>query len=274
MRRAGQIGGMMAALLAFGAGAAEAEILLGFERFTSNVPPQQGDMAQVMTESVLADVLAAMEQATCPMRMVETLRLADLEAERALQASPLVDPASRVGGTPHQPNVMVRGRVIDSGTSTVWRIEAVRSDTGAVLATHQGGTANDTIFDATEKIAAALVADLCPKPPSPAYHVSCGGGDPVEQDVCDIAQPFVLEGALFGVGFSGGMAGTTRFVRTPALAGLNWSGEGSYTVTLPEGPGKPGSLTITAGGTTTAGGLSRTTSGQDICALTPIPACP
>lgn len=105
------------------------------------------------------------------------------------------------------------------------------------------------------------------------YRVTGGGGDPVNQVVCAIDKPFVLNGKLFGVEFSGGLSGSYRFVRTPNIPGLRWNARGSYAIVFPNGEDKPGTMTTQGGGTTTAGNLSRTTSGGETFTLTPVEDC-
>jgi hypothetical protein len=105
------------------------------------------------------------------------------------------------------------------------------------------------------------------------YRVTGGGGDPVDQVVCTIDTPFVLEGKLFGVKFSGGLSGSYTFVRTPNIPGLSWKAHGSYSIVFPNGEDKPGTLTTSGGGTTTAGSQSRTTRGGERFTLTPVEDC-
>ena len=110
--------------------------------------------------------------------------------------------------------------------------------------------------------------------PAPrAYRVVGGGGDPVDQIVCDIEKTFVLDGKLFGVELSGGVDGTYKFVRTPNIPGLSWTAGGRYHIEFPDGGDKPGTLTTEGGGTTTAGTTSRATAGGERFTLTPVEAC-
>ena len=106
-----------------------------------------------------------------------------------------------------------------------------------------------------------------------AYRVVGGSGDPVDQVVCDIDKTFVLEGKLFGVELSGGVDGTWKFVRTPNIPGLSWKAGGRYHIEFPDGPAKPGTMTTEGGGTTTAGAVSRETTGGEHFTLTPAEAC-
>ena len=105
------------------------------------------------------------------------------------------------------------------------------------------------------------------------YRVTGGGGDPVDQVVCDIDHSFVLNGKLFGVEFSGGKSGSYKFVRTPNIPGLSWKAKGGYSIVFPDGEDKPGSMTTNGGGTTSAGGTSRHTTGGETFTLTPAEEC-
>lgn len=110
--------------------------------------------------------------------------------------------------------------------------------------------------------------------PAPrAYRFVGGSGDPVDQVVCDITDKFVLDGKLFGVEFSGGPDGTYAFVRTPNVPGLSWNAGGRYHIEFPDGRGMPGTMTTNGGGTTTAGAISRETTGGEHFTLTPVEAC-
>ncbi|MBS0200945.1 MAG: hypothetical protein JSR70_10890 [Proteobacteria bacterium] len=107
------------------------------------------------------------------------------------------------------------------------------------------------------------------------YRIVVGGGDPVNQVVCDIDHSFVLNGKLFGTEFSGGMDGTYKFVRTPNIPGLQWKASGTYHIDLPNGPGAPGTLSIKAReATTRAGGIADKNAGYtDVFTLTPVADC-
>lgn len=105
------------------------------------------------------------------------------------------------------------------------------------------------------------------------YRFVGGSGDPVDQVVCNIDKPFVLNGRMFGVEFSGGLSGTYRFVRTPNIPGLSWKAKGSYSISFPNGEDKPGSMATNGDGTIHAGSQSRTTSGGEHFTLTPVESC-
>lgn len=99
-----------------------------------------------------------------------------------------------------------------------------------------------------------------------AYHFVGGLQDfQVAQDVCDISQPFTLNSP--GVGsadFSGGLTGTYA---ANGVFGFHY--EGTYVITLPNGPGKPGSMAATSSGQIAGQGGSGTEKYQ----LTPLDSC-
>jgi hypothetical protein len=85
--------------------------------------------------------------------------------------------------------------------------------------------------------------------------------------VCDIMKPFTLTG-LVTMRFSGGLSGTYEYSGGP----FNAQGKGSYTISLPEGPGKPGTMTGGGSGEIT-GDKVYTGSGVEKYTLTPIEPC-
>lgn len=96
-----------------------------------------------------------------------------------------------------------------------------------------------------------------------AYRI-VGGLDDWQTDttVCDIMQPFALTSPILTLNFSGGLSGTYSYSGGPFGA----AGNGSYTISLPDGIGKSG--TMTGGGEGVAGGA--TGSGTEHYTLTPI----
>ncbi len=106
-----------------------------------------------------------------------------------------------------------------------------------------------------------------------AYRFVGGSGDPIDQVVCDISQAFVLDGKMFGTQLSGGFDGTYKLVRMPNIPGLHWRTSGRYHIEFPDGPDKPGTMIAAGDGTTTAGALSRDTTGGERFVLTPVAEC-
>ncbi len=82
--------------------------------------------------------------------------------------------------------------------------------------------------------------------------------------VCDIMKPFTLTGGGFTVNFSGGLSGTYTYTGP-----FNAHGGETYSISLPDGIGKPG--TMTGGGAGSAGGYTNT--GTEKYTLTPIEPC-
>ena len=113
-----------------------------------------------------------------------------------------------------------------------------------------------------EKFAKLLkIQEECAAP----YRI-VGGLDDWQTDtaVCDIMKPFTLTGGGFTVNFSGGLSGTYTYTGP-----FNAHGGESYTISLPNGVGKPG--TMTGGGAGSAGGYTNT--GVEKYTLTPIEPC-
>ena len=100
----------------------------------------------------------------------------------------------------------------------------------------------------------------------PAAFQIVGGLDDWQTStkVCDIMVPFKLTAGGFVMDLSGGLVGTYTY--SGPYAG---SGSGTYTISLPGGLDKPGTMTGTGDGS--AGGASN--SGTEKYTLTPIPPC-
>jgi hypothetical protein len=105
------------------------------------------------------------------------------------------------------------------------------------------------------------IAENCPAP----YRV-VGGLDDWQTNtlVCDIMKPFTLTGGGFTMQLSGGLSGTYDYTGP-----FNAHGTGTYTISLPDGPGKPG--TMTGGGAGSVEG--HTGYGTEKYTLTPIEPC-
>ncbi len=105
--------------------------------------------------------------------------------------------------------------------------------------------------------------DLTANTGGAAYRI-VGGLDDWQTDtsVCDIMKPFTLTGGGFTLNFSGGLSGTYSYSGGPFGA----AGGDSYTISLPEGVGKQG--TMTGGGEGCAGG--ECAGGTEQYTLTPL----
>ena len=101
-----------------------------------------------------------------------------------------------------------------------------------------------------------------------SYHIAGGLDDfQTNADVCDIMKPFTLTGGGFTVEFSGGVEGTYSY-----SGPFNAKGDGTYKISLPNGPGKPGSM-VGGGSGQITGDKVYTGSGVEKYTLTPIPPC-
>ena len=122
-----------------------------------------------------------------------------------------------------------------------------------------GITPDPDMWDKIDKL--AKIAENCPGP----YQI-VGGLDDWQTNtrVCDIMKQFTLTGILT-MNFSGGLSGTYEYSGGP----FNSHGTGTYTISLSNGVGSPG--TMTGGGEGSAGG--RTGSGTEKYTLTPIEPC-
>lgn len=96
-----------------------------------------------------------------------------------------------------------------------------------------------------------------------------GGLDDWQTDtaVCNIMKPFTLTGGGFTMQLSGGLSGTYSY-SGPFAA----NGTGTYTISLPEGIGKPGTMTGGGAGEIT-GDKTYAGSGVEKYTLTPIEPC-
>jgi hypothetical protein len=102
-----------------------------------------------------------------------------------------------------------------------------------------------------------------------SYQIVGGlAGWHTDSKVCDIMKPFALTG-IVTMTFSGGLSGTKEYSGGP----YNANGKGTYTISLPEGLGKPGTMTSSVSGQVTGGGKVYKGSGEEKYVLTPIPPC-
>ena len=99
-----------------------------------------------------------------------------------------------------------------------------------------------------------------------SYHIVGGLDDfQTSTDVCDIMKPFTLTGGGFTNNFSGGMSGSYNFTGP-----FQSEGSGTYTISLPDGPGKPGTMTGQGSGSVLG---KYTGTGTEKYTLTPIEPC-
>jgi len=100
-----------------------------------------------------------------------------------------------------------------------------------------------------------------------ASYQIVGGLDDWHTDsrVCDVMKPFKLTGSYgISMNLSGGLSGTYTY-----SGQFQTHGSGTYTITLPDGPGKPGKMVGTGPGSA----MGHSGSGTENYTLTPIPPC-
>lgn len=109
------------------------------------------------------------------------------------------------------------------------------------------------------------IAKECPAP----YRIVGGLNDwQTDTAVCDIMKPFTLTG-IVTMKFSGGLSGTKEYSGGP----FNSNGTGTYTISLPEGIGKPGTMTSSVYLGEVTGDKIYKGSGIEKYTLTPIEPC-
>ncbi len=124
-----------------------------------------------------------------------------------------------------------------------------------------GANPDPNIWQKVEKL--AKIGAECKK--AAAFQIVGGLDDwQTSTKVCDILQPFTLTGGGFKNEFSGGLSGTYSYTGP-----FNAHGTGTYTISLPDGLDKPGTMTGTGEGS--AEGYSNT--GTEKYTLTPIEPC-
>ena len=108
--------------------------------------------------------------------------------------------------------------------------------------------------------------DLTASTGGPSYQIVGGLDDfQTNTNVCDIMKPFTLTGGGITNKFSGGLSGTYNFTGP-----FQSKGSGTYTISLPDGLGKPGTMTGQGSGSV-LGKYTRT--GTENYTLTPIAPC-
>jgi hypothetical protein len=113
------------------------------------------------------------------------------------------------------------------------------------------------------------IAEKCKASTSGSSYQIVGGLDDWKTNtaVCDIMKPFKLTGGGFTMELSGGLSGTYSYTGP-----FNAKGTGTYTISLPDGLGKPGTMTGGGAGQIT-GDKVYTGTGTEKYTLTPIAPC-
>jgi hypothetical protein len=114
------------------------------------------------------------------------------------------------------------------------------------------------------------IAERCTASTGGGSYQIVGGLDDWQTNtkVCDIMKPFTLTGGGITMQLSGGLSGTYTYGGGP----FNAQGRGTYIISLPDGLGKPGTMTGGGSGQVT-GDKIYTGSGTEKYTLTPIAPC-
>lgn len=129
-----------------------------------------------------------------------------------------------------------------------------------------GKSATLTLTATSRRSKATL--DLTANTGGGSYRIVGGLDDwQTNSTVCDIMKPFTLTGGGITMQLSGGLSGTYTYTGP-----FNAQGTGTYTISLPDGSGKPGTMTGGGAGQVT-GDRVYTGSGVEKYTLTPIEPC-
>jgi hypothetical protein len=156
---------------------------------------------------------------------------------------------------------------LTGGTSVDPTVIPKTSGTLTYVAPGEAGKTATISLTATSRRGKATL-DLTASTGGNSYHIAGGLDDfQTSADVCDVTKPFTLKGGGFTVQFSGGLEGTYTY-----SGPFNAKGDGTYKISLPNGPGKPGSM-VGGGSGQITGDKVYTGSGVEKYTLTPIPPC-
>lgn len=231
------------------------------------------ELGRGIPDMLVTDLVASTEP--CTLTVVEWMRRGEVIGEIELQQKSGFDPGSRATpGKLVQPDVFVDGSLTTTGSTISWTIQVTDALTGEVLATDQGNTQGDKIFEAEQEIAKRLAQELCKA--KPGYQIDgvmdeatingtiCGGLD----------KPFTAT--------SPEVAGTWTF--TPRdkkggqfsytaqnVGGATGSGSGSYQVL--EGPGGTKSIKLSGSGAIHSPLGSFSAPITESLTLTPVSSC-
>ncbi len=183
-------------------------------------------------------------------------------AEITAQPRSKID-GSATGGT-------VTATLTSGGSSVDPSASPVQADANMTYTANAEPNNHGTVsFEARSKRGVAK-AEITFETRGPAsYQIVGGAGDfQVNNAVCDIMKPFTLSGGGFTASYTGGLSGSHSYTGP-----FNATGGGTYTITLPDGPGNPGSMHSQGEGSveTPLGVFSN--SGEEEFTLTPITGC-
>jgi hypothetical protein len=205
-----------------------------------------------LSDTMLTDLVQLLDEpefSKCGAHVVEWTRIDEVHKEREFSKSKYVDPASVGEGEIIEPNRFVTGHVSAAGSGVAWLVE-LAGPSGVVARITGEGTLQD-LAARTAEIARQLLDKACERR---AVHITAGLNDlEIDEDVCDLTQPFTLSGRGASTGIVLEMTPATAeggsFVVTGAAAGVTWSGGGEYQIAMIEGQemiGLDGTWSITS----------------------------
>ncbi len=158
--------------------------------------------------------------------------------------------------------------VLSGGQSVAPTTLARTAGTLTYTAPGETGKSATIKLTATSKRGKATL-DLAANTGGGSYRIVGGLQDwQTDTAVCDIMKPFTLTSPILSLNFTGGLSGTYKYSGGP----FNAQGGGTYTISLPDGVGKPGTMTGRVRGTVT-GNKVYTGTGTEKYTLTPIAPC-
>ena len=220
-------------------------------------------VSAAVSSSIEADVLKAAEAAWSSGRCV-ALEVTPSDGPDGLEPSAVVsvlaEPRSKLDGAPTGGSVTAT--LANGGASVDPDGSPVPADATSNYTAPDEQDQSGTVRYESRSRRGVGKAELTFTTAEPAAYTIVGGLDDwqVNQVVCDVMEPFTLTSSIGTMELSGGLSGTYLFTGQ-----FNSRFEGTYVITLPDGPGAAGTM-VGGGGGTVAGQYG---SGSESYVLTP-----
>ena len=238
-------------LVLFSLARSEAETIIGVANWTASGEPAEfgdakspGHFANRLGDLVLTDLVTLLnddpEFKSCKAKVVEVTRRDEVEKEIEFQQSKYVDPATAAKpGQIMDPTHVVSGHIAASGGGYEYLVEVTQFPGGSRIFQKNEKFDASATLDQSGVLAREILKKLCEKTP---IHIEAAYNDLViSQDVCDYKNPFTLRGSgpAAGIVFSMQPAGEEGgiFAVGGTAAGVPWSGDGFYSLSLVDGSG-------------------------------------